>query len=248
MRIIKCENYAAMSIIAGKIIADIVAKNRKAVLGLATGSSPVGVYEYLINKYKKGVLDFKEIKAVNLDEYKGISKTNPHSYYYYMHDKLFKHINISNDACFIPDGTNPDEEAECSAYERKVASLGYADIQLLGIGRNGHIGFNEPSDEFPEETHAVCLAESTIEANKRFFDKAEDVPTKAYTMGIGTIMKAKEILIIASGLDKAEAVRNAFFGEVTPLVPASILQKHPNVILVCDREAFSLCENKCSDR
>ena len=245
MRLIIQESYGKMSqwaaaYIAKRIIEFNPTPERPFVLGLPTGSTPIGTYKNLVAKYENGDLDFSKVTTVNLDEYKGLERTHDQSYYYFMHDNLFDHVNLRKDASFLPDGSKPDAEEECKAYEAKVASLGYADLQLLGIGRNGHIGFNEPCDSFIQDTHCVNLTESTIDANKRFFASADDVPKQAYTMGIGTIMKAKSVLIVANGKDKAEAVKNSFFGPVTPNVPASILQFHPNVTLVCDEEAYSL--------
>lgn len=234
------KNYDEMSKVAANIIAAQVTLKPDCVLGLATGSTPIGTYKNLVAKYESGDLDFSKVTTVNLDEYRGLERTHDQSYYYFMHDNLFDHVNLRKDASFLPDGSKPNAEEECKAYEAKVASLGYADLQLLGIGRNGHIGFNEPCDSFIQDTHCVDLTESTIDANKRFFASADDVPKQAYTMGIGTIMKAKSVLIVASGADKAEAVKNSFFGPVTPSCPASILQFHPNVTLVCDEAAYSL--------
>lgn len=234
------KDYDEMSRVAANIIAAQVTLKPDCVLGLATGSTPIGTYKNLVKKYEAGDLDFSKVTTVNLDEYKGLQRAHDQSYYYFMHDNLFDHVNLREDASFLPDGSKPNSDEECKAYEAKVASLGYADLQLLGIGRNGHIGFNEPCDSFIQDTHCVTLTESTIEANKRFFASANDVPRQAYTMGIGTIMKAKKVLIVASGADKAEAVKNSFFGPVTPNVPASILQFHPDVTLVCDEAAYSL--------
>ncbi len=240
VKIYVTKNYEEMSKIAANIIAAEITLKPDCVLGLATGSTPIGTYKNLVAKYESGDLDFSKVTTVNLDEYKGISREHDQSYYYFMHDNLFDHVNLRKDASFLPDGTKADAEAECKAYEAKVASLGYADLQLLGIGRNGHIGFNEPCDEFIKDTHCVTLTDSTIDANKRFFASYDDVPKQAYTMGIGTIMNARKILIVANGKDKAEAVKNSFFGPVVPQVPASILQFHPDVTLVCDEDAFSL--------
>ena len=193
----------------------------------------------MIEWYNNGDLDFAEVKTANLDEYKGLTRDNDQSYYYFMHENLFKHVNIKEENTNIPDGTEPDAAKECARYEKVVHELGGVDLQLLGLGHNGHIGFNEPADEYPKETHIVDLQESTIEANKRFFASADEVPRQAYTMGIGTIMQAKKILIIVSGEDKADIVRDAFFGPVTPQVPASILQMHSDVTLVADEAALS---------
>ena len=240
MKIIKTKDYADMSRKAANIIAAQVITKPDCVLGLATGSTPIGTYKELIKAYENGDLDFSLVKTANLDEYRGLEKTNDQSYDYFMKDNLFNHININFDNLNIPNGEKPDAEEECKRYEEVVKALGGQDLQLLGMGHNGHIGFNEPADEFPKETHCVDLQESTIQANKRFFEKVEDVPTQAYTMGIGTIMQAKKILVIASGVDKAEIVKKAFFGPITPQVPASILQLHPDVTVVVDEAAGSL--------
>ena len=240
MKIIKTKDYADMSRKAANIIAAQVIMKPDCVLGLATGSTPIGTYKELIKAYENGDLDFSLVKTANLDEYRGLEKTNDQSYDYFMKANLFNHININFDNLNIPNGENPDADAECKRYEEVVKALGGQDLQLLGMGHNGHIGFNEPADEFVKETHCVDLQESTIQANKRFFEKVEDVPTQAYTMGINTIMQAKMILVIVSGADKAEIVKKAFFGPVTPQVPASILQMHPNVVVVVDEAAASL--------
>ena len=240
MKIIKTKDYADMSRKAANIIAAQVIMKPDCVLGLATGSTPIGTYKELIKAYENGDLDFSLVKTANLDEYRGLEKTNDQSYDYFMKDNLFNHININFENLNIPNGEKPDAEEECARYEAVVKALGGQDLQLLGMGHNGHIGFNEPADEFPKETHCVDLQESTIQANKRFFEKVEDVPTQAYTMGIGTIMQAKKILVIASGVDKAEIVKKAFFGPITPQVPASILQLHPDVTVVVDEAAGSL--------
>ena len=240
MKIIKTKDYADMSRKAANIIAAQVIMKPDCVLGLATGSTPIGTYKELIKAYENGDLDFSLVKTANLDEYRGLEKTNDQSYDYFMKDNLFNHININFENLNIPNGEKPDAEEECARYEAVVKALGGQDLQLLGMGHNGHIGFNEPADEFPKVTHCVDLQESTIQANKRFFEKVEDVPTQAYTMGIGTIMQAKKILVVASGADKAEIVKKAFFGPITPQVPASILQLHPDVTVVVDEAAGSL--------
>ena len=179
------------------------------------------------------------MKSVNLDEYKGLPRTNDQSYYYFMHEHLFDKVNIDSENTHLPDGTKEDSVKECAEYEEVIRSLGGVDLQLLGLGHNGHIGFNEPADAFDKETHCVDLQESTIEANKRFFASADDVPKQAYTMGIGTIMRAKKVLVVVSGEDKADIVAKAFFGPVTPSVPASILQMHNDVTIVADAAALS---------
>lgn len=239
MKIYKARDYKEMSRKAANIISAQVILKPDSVLGLATGSSPIGTYEELIERYKKGDLDFSQVTSVNLDEYKGLTPDNDQSYYYFMQENLFKHININKENTFIPDGTQPDSQKACDAYNGIIHSVGGVDLQLLGLGNNGHIGFNEPDESFAKETHCVDLAPSTIEANARFFSSKEEVPTKAYTMGIKTIMEAKKILLVVSGEGKADIVRDAFFGPITPRVPASILQLHPDVILVGDEAALS---------
>ncbi|MGN0404015.1 MAG: glucosamine-6-phosphate deaminase [Bariatricus sp.] len=237
MKIYKTKNYDAMSRTAANIISAQVIMKPNCVLGLATGSSPIGTYKQLVDWYNKGDINFAQVTTVNLDEYKGLTRDNDQSYYYFMHENLFDHVNIK--ASYLPDGTKEDAKEECRHYEEIIRSLGGVDLQLLGLGHNGHIGFNEPADHFPKETHCVDLQERTIEANKRFFASIDDVPRQAYTMGIGTIMNARKILIIVSGEDKADIVRDAFFGPITPAVPASILQLHPDVTLVADEAALS---------
>lgn len=239
MRIIKTKDYEDMSRKAANLISAVMTIKPDCVLGLATGSSPVGTYRSLIRRYENGDLDFSRITTINLDEYKGLDRENPQSYYYFMRENLFSHVNISPDRTFIPDGTEPDNEKACSAYNEILHRTGSADLQLLGIGHDGHIGFNEPADTFAKETHCVDLTDMTIEANARFFSSREEVPTQAYTMGIQTIMSAKKVLMVASGTDKAKILREAFCGPVTPRVPASILQFHPDFILVADEAALS---------
>ena len=228
-----------MSKKAANIIASQVVLKPDCVLGLATGSTPIGAYKNLVEKYEQGDLDFSQVTTVNLDEYKGLPRENDQSYYYFMHDNLFDHANVKPENTHLPDGTKEDANEECARYEELIRSLGGQDLQLLGLGHNGHIGFNEPDTVFEKTTHCVDLQESTIEANKRFFASADDVPKQAYTMGIGTIMQAKKILVVVSGEDKADTVAKAFFGPVTPEVPASILQFHKDVILVADEAALS---------
>lgn len=240
MRIIVTKDYDDMSRkAAGLIFAQIISKP-DCILGLATGSTPIGTYNNLVDWYQKGDLDFSRVSSVNLDEYRGLSHDNDQSYYYFMMEHLFKHVNIDLSHTHVPDGTEPDSDKACADYEETVKSYGGVDLQLLGLGHNGHIGFNEPADDFPKTTHCVDLTESTIQANARFFEKIEDVPTQAYTMGIGTIMMAKKVLLIASGKDKAEIVKKAFFGPVVPQVPASILQMHQDVTIVLDEAAAAL--------
>ena len=240
MRIIRTKNYDEMSRKAAAIIAAQVIHKPDCVLGLATGGTPVGTYKNLVEWYKGGDLDFSEVSTVNLDEYRGLPREHRESYWSFMHRNLFDHVNIPQDRINLPDGTNMDADAECKRYDAVIASMGGVDLQLLGIGHDGHIGFNEPSDAFDMGTHCVDLTEETIEANKRFFASRDEVPRQAYTMGTHTIMSARKVLMIVSGRDKAEIIKKAFFGPVTPHVPASILQMHPNFVLVADEDAFSL--------
>lgn len=239
MRIYKGKDYADMSRKAANIISAQVIMKPDCVLGLATGSTPIGLYQQLVAWYEKGDLDFSEVRTVNLDEYKGLSRENDQSYYYFMHHNLFDHVNLPAENLHLPNGMEPDSDKECRRYSELIRSMGGVDLQLLGIGHNGHIGFNEPGDAFDNDVHCVNLTQSTIEANKRFFASADDVPKQAYTMGIKTIMQAKKILIVASGEDKADIVRDAFFGPITPKVPASVLQLHNDVTLVADEAALS---------
>ena len=239
MRIYKAKDYEEMSRKAAGIVSAQIIMKPDCVLGLATGSTPVGLYKQLIEWYRNGDLDFSGVRTVNLDEYKGISRENDQSYYYFMHQNLFDHVNIPAGNTHLPDGMEPDSEKECRRYEELIQSMGSVDLQLLGIGHNGHIGFNEPADAFDKLVHCVNLTQSTIEANKRFFASAEEVPRQAYTMGIQTIMRSKKILIIANGEGKADIVRDAFFGPITPMVPASVLQLHNDVTLVADEAALS---------
>jgi glucosamine-6-phosphate isomerase len=237
---IYCEkDYEAMSRRVAGILAAQVTLKPDCVLGLATGSSPAGAYKELVRRYQEGELDFSGVTSVNLDEYKGLSGENDQSYRYFMDSNLFDHVNIDKSRTFVPDGLEPDSEKACADYNAIIRREGPVDLQLLGLGNNGHIGFNEPSAVFEKETHCVDLTASTIEANKRFFEKEEDVPRQAYTMGIGNIMQAKKILLIVSGEGKADIVARAFCGSVTPEVPASILQFHDDVTLVGDEAALS---------
>ena len=239
MKIYKAKDYKDMSRKAANIISAQVIMKPNCVLVLATGSTPIGTYDQLVEWYNKGDLDFSEVTTVNLDEYKGLPRTNDQSYYYFMHQHLFDCVNIDPERTNVPNGMEPDAEKECGRYEELIRSLGGVDLQLLGLGHNGHIGFNEPGEAFEKETHCVDLTESTIEANKRFFASADDVPKQAYTMGIKTIMQAKKILIVVNGENKADIVERAFFGPVTPEVPASILQLHNDVTLVGDEAALA---------
>ena len=247
MKILFAKDYDEMSRKAANIIASQITMKHNSVLGLATGSSPIGTYKELIKKYEQGDLCFDGCYTANLDEYRGLTKDNDQSYAYFMYNNLFKYVNINMDKTNIPDGSNPDAEAECKRYDKVVEDLGGVDIQLLGIGHDGHIGFNEPDDSFPVGTHCVKLTDMTIEANKRFFARKEDVPTEAYTMGIGTIMKAKKNLMVASGKDKAEILYKTACGEVKPDVPASILRLHADVTIVADEAALSMIIEKAPE-
>jgi len=239
LRVYQEADYAAMSRRAAHIIAAEVHRNPACVLGLATGSTPIGTYENLVAWNKSGNLSFKEVKTVNLDEYKGLSGDHDQSYRYFMNTNLFNHIDIDKANTHVPNGMAEDAGAECAAYDKLVESLGYADLQLLGLGHNGHIGFNEPDSCYTKETHVVELAQSTIDANARFFASADEVPRQALTMGMGCIMAARRVLLIASGEGKADALYNAFCGPITPACPASILQLHSDVVVVGDEAALS---------
>lgn len=238
MRVYCVKNYDEMSRKAASVIAAQVIGAPESVLGLATGSTPEGTYGYLVQWHQDGILDFDGIKTANLDEYKGIARENEQSYYYFMKKNLFNHVNIREENTHIPDGEQENADKVLREYEAQIKELGGIDLQLLGIGRNGHIGFNEPADSFQEKCHCIILTENTIEANKRFFEKAEDVPKQAYTMGIGTIMGAEKILLLASGEDKAEAVYQMLYGPVTPQVPASVLRLHRDVTVIVDEAAY----------
>ncbi len=240
MEIIIKKNYEEMSKVAASIIADQIKSKPNSVLGLATGSTPIGTYDELVSMNKAGEISFADIKTVNLDEYKGLPREHKESYFRFMRDHLLSHVDINLDNCFIPDGLASDAKTACIEYEDKVRSLGGQDLQLLGLGHNGHIGFNEPGDSFVKDTHVVDLTDRTITANQRFFNSYDEVPKQALTMGIGTIMQAAKILVIVSGKDKAEAVRDAIEGPITPSCQASILQLHKNVIFVVDEDAASL--------
>lgn len=231
MQFIKVENYEQLNEKAAEIIADVVISKPDCVLGLATGSSPVGTYKKLIEWNKEGKVDFSKVMTINLDEYEGLDGEHDQSYRYFMNDNLFNHINIDKANTFVPNGKAEDIDAECKAYDERINKVGI-DIQLLGIGLDGHIGFNEPDEFFTKETHKVVLDESTIVANARFFESIDDVPKTALTMGMGGIMSAKKVLLIANGQSKKDILEKAFFGPITPKVPASILQLHNDVTVI----------------
>jgi glucosamine-6-phosphate deaminase len=239
MKIYCTQDYKAMSRKAANILSAQVILNPNSVLGLATGSTPIGTYQQLIDWYKKGDLDFENVTSINLDEYEGLAPDHDQSYRYFMQKNFFDHINIRPENTYVPNGMAADLEAECRRYNSVIEKYGPIDIQLLGMGHNGHIGFNEPGRAFELNTHVVDLTQSTIEANARFFSSADEVPKRALTMGIKTIMQAKRVLVVVSGEDKAEIVERAFAGPVTTQVPASILQMHPDVTLVGDQAALS---------
>lgn len=239
MKICRAKDYNDMSRKAANIISAQIILKPNCILGLATGSTPVGTYRQLVEWYEKGDLDFSEVMTVNLDEYKGLTRENPQSYYYFMDEHLFGKVNINKNRTFLPDGTEPDSNTACENYNEILRAVGDVDLQLLGLGHNGHIGFNEPGESFSTETHCINLSEQTIKANARFFETMDEVPRQAYTMGIKTIMAAHRILMIVSGEDKAEIVKTAFTGPITPKVPASILQLHRNVTLIADEAALS---------
>ena len=236
MKFITVENYDKLSRQAANIISAQVIMKPNSVLGLATGSSPVGIYRQLIEWYNKGDVDFSETISVNLDEYVGLTESDEQSYRYFMQDNFFDHINIRRENTFVPNGCATDLARECAEYDARIDRLGGIDLQLLGIGLDGHIGFNEPSDVFVKNTHVVDLHESTIEANSRFFNSVDEVPKQAVTMGMVSIMQAKKILLIANGKAKKEILEKAFFGPITPAIPASILQLHPDITVVFSEE------------
>jgi glucosamine-6-phosphate deaminase len=240
MRIYRAKDYVDMSRKAANILSAQVILKPNSVLGLATGQSPLGVYRQLAEWQRKGDVDFSSVVTINLDEYKGLPPDSPQSYHYFMREHFFSQINIRSGNINIPNGLEADPEIECARYDGIIKRSGGIDMQLLGLGHNGHIGFNEPGGAFEKGTHLVALSARTIKANSRFFDSEGAVPKHAYTMGIRSIMQARGILVVVFGEDKAEIVRRSFCGEVTPLVPASVLQLHNNVTLVGDGPSLSL--------
>lgn len=241
IKIIRVRDYEELSERAAEILISQVREKKNSVLGLATGATPLGTYEKVVKKHNSQETDFSGIYTANLDEYKGIEKKNPDSYYFYMRANLFDYINIKPDHILFLNGMAKDAAAECRRYEKAIAAAGGIDLQLLGIGVNGHIGFNEPSDVFEKETHPVELAESTRQVNARFLRHTEVPPKEALTMGIGTIFSAEKILLLASGPSKADCLRKALYGPITPHVPASVLQLHRKVVILADAEALELC-------
>ena len=235
MKVIVVKNYDEVSKEAFNVMKEVVTAKPEAVLGLATGSSPIGLYENMIKDHKENGTSYAKCQSFNLDEYVGIDRNHSQSYWTFMHENLFHGIDLPEDKIHVPYGSTKED---CEAYEKAMENVS-VDVQVLGIGGNGHIGFNEPAEDFPKTTHCVDLTESTIQANKRFFENEADVPRQAYTMGIGTIMSAKKILVVVSGADKAEILNEVINGPVTPKVPASILQLHPDVTIVADEAALS---------
>lgn len=239
MRVIVCENYDELSKEAAKIMAAQVHLKPNCVLGLATGSTPVGAYKELINMYKSGEIDFKDVTTFNLDEYFPISRKNDQSYYYFMHENLFNHINIPEERIHVLNGEVADPEKECADYEKAILAHGGIDLQLLGIGRNGHIAFNEPDENLVADTHVTALTDDTIDANARFFADKKDVPTKSLTMGMASIMKARKILILINGAGKHAALKKLLSGEISTSCPATMLNMHSDVVVICDKEAYN---------
>ena len=240
MRIYRATDYHDMSRKAANILSAQIILKPNCVFGLATGSTPLGIYKQLVEWYKKGDIDFSEVTTFNLDDYIGLSRYDVNSFHHFMKENFWDHVNLSLENTYIPYGKAGDAKSECQNYERKIMKAGGIDMQLLGLGQNGHIGFNEPGTAFDKDTHVVKLSDVTIEANKRFFESEEDVPRSAITMGIKSIMQSRRILVVASGVQKSEIINKAFFGPVTPSLPASVLQLHNDVTLVGDAEALSL--------
>lgn len=244
MKLVYCKNYDEMSKKVAEDLMDEINRNPEVVLGLATGSTPEGTYANLVKAYEEGKVDFSKVTSVNLDEYKGLGPDDDQGYRYFMNKHLFDHVNINKAKTYVPNGLEEDSEKACSEYEEIIRNVGGIDVQILGMGANGHIGFNEPGDVFVKETHCVDLTQSTLEANARFFDSIDDVPKQAYSMGIGNIMSAKKIILAVSGKNKAQALYDALYGDVTPKVQASILQFHDNVVLYADEDALSVIREK----
>ncbi len=242
MKIIKVDNYEEMSQIAAEIFISKIKQKPDAILGLATGSTPLGLYKNLIEDHQKNGTSYQQIHTVNLDEYIGLSKNDPNSYHTYMMNNLFNYLDIPHNHIHLPHGDAEDLIQECERYETIINDLGNVELQVLGIGKNGHIGFNEPGTPFSSKTHIIELNESTRQANARFFNHIDEVPKQAITMGISTIMNSKEILLLASGEAKAEATYKLINGEITEQLPASVLRQHPAVTLIVDKGAASMLD------
>lgn len=239
MNLILCKNYEEMSNRAAELIAEQIKSKPDSVLGLATGATPVGTYSRLIEMYKNNEIDFKDVVSFNLDEYYPISRDNPQSYYSFMRENLFNHINISSGNTHIPNGEAKNPTEECTVYENEIEQYGGVDLQILGIGRNGHIGFNEPSDALNSSTHLTSLTDDTIEANSHFFEDKSKVPTHALTMGMATIFKAKKIILLANGRSKLNAIKALMSDDITTDTPATMLKMHPDVTVICDYDAYA---------
>lgn len=239
MQVILCNSYEEVSREAARIVESQILLKPDTVLGLATGSTPIGMYKILAEKYKDGELDFSRVKTFNLDEYYPISRENPKSYYYFMNENLFGSINVAKENINIPNGEAKDAEAECEEYEEKIKNAGGIDLQILGIGQNGHIGFNEPGENLEASTHITELTKSTIKANSRFFNSVDEVPTKALTMGMATILKSRKIILMACGEEKSDALADLLNDDIKTMNPATLLKLHKDVVIICDREAYS---------
>src|SRR5690625_3324167 len=239
MKIIKVKDYDEMSTTACELMVDRIKTIKNPVLGLATGSTPIGLYEQLIETYKQDHVSFKNVTTFNLDEYIGLAKDNPNSYHFFMSEKLFNHIDISPEKTYVPNGVASDLKQEAVDYERLIQKENGIDLQVLGLGTNGHIAFNEPGTSFDSRTSVVDLTQETLEANRRFFNSIDDVPTQALSMGIGSIIEAKEIILLVSGEAKSEALAQVINGKVTEDLPGSILQKHDHVTIIADAAALS---------
>ncbi len=240
MRILVCKDYDEMSQKAAQMILSQITLKPNCVLGLATGSTPIGMYENLVRMYQQGIVDFSEVQTFNLDEYLGLLPTNQQSYHYFMNNHLFDHVNINKNHIHIPNGMADSINEECQRYDQLIEEAGGIDIQVLGIGNNAHIGFNEPTINFEKGTHIVELDESTREANARFFNHMDEVPKRAITMGTGSIFKSRKIMLLATGANKAQAIYDTVYGKVQPEVPSSILQFHNDIVLILDEEAAQL--------
>ncbi|MGB9679325.1 MAG: glucosamine-6-phosphate deaminase [Thermoanaerobacteraceae bacterium] len=240
MRVFIENDYEKMSLRAAEIVKQQIQKKHNTILGLATGSTPIGMYNYLISMYQRQEVDFSDVVTFNLDEYVGLSRDNKNSYNYFMYSKFFNYINIKKENIHIPNGVSKDLEKECSDYEYNIEKFGYIDLQVLGIGENGHIGFNEPAELLETRTHVAKLSEDTIKANKRFFESIDDVPLYAISMGIGSIMKSKRIILLASGENKAKAIKETLSNKLTTKIPATVLALHPNVDIIIDKDAAKL--------
>ena len=240
MKRIVCKSYEELSRLGAYVYAEQIWRKPNSVLGFATGGTPEGTYKCLVDMYKGGMVDFSKITTFNLDEYYPMSKASHNSYDYYMRNHLFSHINVKSENVNLPNGGADNAEKACEDYEARIARAGGIDLQMLGIGNNGHIAFNEPADELSVRTHVVELSDNTIKANARYFESEDDVPRQALTMGIGSIMSAKRVLMLISGKNKASAVKKMFSGVITPQLPASLLQLHPSVIVLLDENAASM--------